>query len=103
MKSVVIDGVTYQATENEGDTKIVVVSHGFVLVGRVTLDGDFLIINDCRCVRFWGASRGLGELAAGGPTGSSKLDCQPSTKVHQNQVVMVINCNEEKWGEVRHA
>lgn len=91
-----IDGVLYEPVTG-GDTKIVVCDRGFVLVGRVTIADNYVTIRDCRCVRSWGTTRGLGEIAAAGPTSSTKLDAQPTTRVHELQVVQMIDCVEDKW------
>ena len=92
-----IDGVEYVPVNTSGKTAIVVCDRGFVLVGKVTHDGSYLTITDCSCVRVWGTSRGLGEIASEGPTSKTKLDPQPTTRVHELQVVQIIDCEESKW------
>lgn len=53
---------------------IVVLDRGFVYVGRVSTDGDWCRIADARNIRYWGTTRGLGQLVREGPTATTKLD-----------------------------
>lgn len=76
--------------------KIVVLDKGFVVHGRVTRSGSYIVIDECKCIRFWGtpsqdSQSGLGYLADRGPTKTTKLDPQPQTRVHELQVVQMID------------
>ena len=77
--------------------KIVVLDHGFVVVGHVEFDGHYIVVTNCRCVRRWGTSKGLGQLAVEGPLPNTVLDAQPTTRVHELQVVQMIDCEGEAW------
>lgn len=93
-----IDGVEWvRKSKTNSNVKIVVCDRGFVLVGRVRFDNNYIMITDCHCVRAWGTTRGLGEIASSGPTESTKLDKQPTTRVHELQVVQMIDCVEGSW------
>lgn len=97
-KTVTVDGVLYrQVAGDESRIAIVVCDRGFVLVGDIAIEDDYLVIENCNCIRVWGTSRGLGEIASGGPTSKTSLDPQPTTKVHELQVVQIIDCESEKW------
>jgi hypothetical protein len=102
MKTVEINGVAY-APVNDGEAKhqIVVLDRGFVVAGMVSIKDSYVTISDCVCVRAWGTTRGLGQLAYEGPTGSTKLDKQPTTTVHEMQVVQFIDIESgvEKWNQ----
>jgi hypothetical protein len=52
---------------------IVVLDRGFVYVGDVTIRGDFLHVTKAKNIRYWGTSRGLGQLR-NGPLSGTKLD-----------------------------
>lgn len=94
----IIDGVEYQPVAADGESlRIVVCDRGFVLVGMVSLRDSYITIRKCHCIRKWGTSRGLGEIASGGPTEKTVLDPQPTTRVHELQVVQMIDCEERKW------
>lgn len=93
----IIDGVEYQPVVGNGRVAIVVCDRGFVLVGRISIENSYVTITSCSNVRRWGTTKGLGELAAGGPTSKTVLDPQPTTRVHELQVVQIIDCEEGKW------
>ena len=57
-----------------GPTQIIVADKGFVFVGEVEDHADGSVtIRKCRNIRYWGTTKGLGELA-GGPTAKTILD-----------------------------
>lgn len=98
MEKVIIDGVEYEPVRKTGERlQVVVLDRGFVLVGRVSIVDSYVIIRDGSCIRRWGTTRGLGQIASDGPTGKTTLDPQPTTRVHELQVVQIIDCVEEKW------
>lgn len=77
--------------------KIVVADRGFVLHGRVSKEGEYVIIEECSCIRYWGtpsqnADSGLGYLAKNGATKETKIDSQPTTRIHELQIVQMIDC-----------
>ena len=98
MENITVNGVEYQPVNRDGEQVcIVVLDRGFVVVGRVTIEDHYVTIRDCSCIRKWGTTRGLGEIASGGPTASTTLDPQPTTRVHELQVVQMISCEAKKW------
>lgn len=80
-----------------GGVKICVLHRGWVFVGRVSQTGSTLAIDDGAVIRKWGTTRGLGEIAAGGPTADTKLDPVPRVTVHELGVVAMIDCEASKW------
>lgn len=75
--------------------KIFVIRHGWVFVGTETdMPG---IINDARCIRRWGTTNGLAELAKNGPQPETKLE-EP-IKLHYNcaDLLFTIECNPHIW------
>lgn len=79
--------------------KIVVADRGFVLHGQVRREGEYVVIDSCVCVRYWGTptqntDSGLGFLAKNGPTKETKLDRQPTTRIHELQIVQLIDCEK---------
>lgn len=57
-----------------GPTQIVVADKGFVFVGDVEDHKDGSVtIRRCRNIRYWGTTKGLGELATG-PTPKTIVD-----------------------------
>jgi len=98
-KKITVDGIDYYQKTTPSNWKIVVLDRGYVVVGNVEFDGNYVVVTDCSTIRFWGTTRGLGEIAFGGPTEKTKLDAQPTTRVHELQVVQMIDCEVEKWNQ----
>ncbi len=76
---------------------IVVLDRGFVYVGDVTIDGDWLLVQDAQCVRRWGTSHGLGELAEKGPQSQTQLEMACTIKAPLRAVVFLIKCEASSW------
>ncbi len=100
--SIVIDGIDYvpvSSAPQQGDLSIVILQRGRVIVGRLTLAGDYGVLTDAQCVRRWGTTDGLGQLAAQGPQENTTLDPQPVTRFHVLTSVEIIACNEAAWAK----
>ena len=76
---------------------IVVCDRGFIYVGNVVHDGDWCVISNARNIRYWGTTRGLGELAINGPTEKTKLDEVGTVRVPARAVINIIDTEEVKW------
>lgn len=101
IKEITVDGTTYYAskpTENKSDIKIVILQRGWCMVGRFERKGSECKLHSASVIRTWGTTKGLGEIAEGGPTSSTKLDpCNGLVEFDYLTVVASISCNEEKW------
>ena len=75
---------------------IVVLDRGFVYIGKVTIDGDWCVIESAKNIRVWGTTNGLGELVKG-PTKSTKLDQVGSVRAPLRAVIHVIDVEADKW------
>ncbi len=75
---------------------IVILQRGWVVVGDFTQDGSQCVINNGSVVRRWGTTKGLGQLANDGPTGSTELEPIPETTFHELTIVARLKCSE-KW------
>lgn len=95
-----IDEVEYirkdAVNSTDGDIKIAVLDRGFVYIGRVKMDGDFLILYNAKNIRVWGTSKGLGELVSG-PTNSTKLDSVGTVRVPLRALISLIDVEQKKW------
>ncbi len=86
-----------------GKWEIVVCDRGFVLAGVVRPGPNPLTIeiDRCQCVRRWGTTGGLGQLAREGPTSNTKLDHEgDGVQVSLLHVFRRILCSErsaEAW------
>jgi len=82
----------------ERGTCIVVLQRGWVYVGRLRVRGDECEIRDASCVRRWGTTLGLGQLAAEGPLPCTALEpCPRGVHYHRLTEVLAIPCVEAKW------
>ena len=77
--------------------KIVVLDRGFVYVGYVTLENDWCIIREARNIRYWGTSRGVGQLALEGPQSNTKLDRVGVVRAPMRAVISLIDTEQALW------
>lgn len=82
--------------KTEGEIKIAVIDRGFVYVGRVAMEGDFLILRNAKNIRVWGTTNGLGELVSG-PTSSTRLDPVGTVRVPSRALISLIDVEQSKW------
>lgn len=99
-----VNGVMYipkgsvQISQPSGDIKIVVLQRGWVMVGRLERNGSECKLHNASVIRNWGTTKGLGEIAIGGPTSSTKLDkCGGLVEFDYLTVVCAISCEPSKW------
>lgn len=79
--------------------QIVILQRGWVFVGLMTKKGSECELTDAATIRNWGTTKGLGEIAEGGPTASTKLDPCPLVRFHYLTMVGQIECNEKNWSK----
>ena len=94
-----IDEVEYvrkDSIETDGDIKIAVLDRGFVYIGYVKQEADFLVITHAKNIRVWGTSRGLGELVSG-PLSGTKLDNVGTVRVPNRALISLIDVEQAKW------
>lgn len=78
--------------------KIFVLLSGWVLVGRSSsLTATGQTITNGYCVRKWGTTNGLGEIALNGPTKDTVLDYFGSGSINNAALLYTIECDESKW------
>jgi hypothetical protein len=85
------------SAKTEHGLAIVIADRGWVWVGTVTSDYDFTTIEGARCVRRWGTSKGLGELAKLGPRPDTALDDPVDMKVASRAVIAIVPCEQSAW------
>ena len=100
-----VNGVKYipkgsQKVQYTGDIKIVVLQRGWVMVGRLEKNGSECKLHDASVIRNWGTTKGLGEIAEGGPTSSTKIDpTNGLVEFDYLTVVASIACNPVAWAK----
>jgi hypothetical protein len=92
------DSIPASRNEIKGELYIVVLQRGWIAVGNreTTASGGFILRN-CAHIRVWGTTKGLGEIAEGGPTNKTILDKCPPVEYHPMTAIMHIQCKGEKW------
>ncbi len=93
------------ATASSGQgLSIVIADRGWVWVGKVSanaeaamLAGSMVVIEDARCVRRWGTTEGLGQLARKGPQPNTKLETPTTVKVAGKAVIAILPCEPSAW------
>jgi hypothetical protein len=77
--------------------QIAVLQRGWVFIGEVKQSGDDYFLERGACIRRWGTTKGLGELAANGPTANTELEPVPQVRFHEAGKVLLIKAEETKW------
>jgi hypothetical protein len=77
-------------------TAIVVADRGFVYVGKVDIDDQWCVVTNAKNIRYWGTTKGLGELV-NGPLKETKLDDVGVVRIPMRAVISIIEVNESKW------
>lgn len=99
--TMIVDGERYikASTVNaDSPVKIVILQRGWVMVGRLEREGSDCKLHNASVIRKWGTSKGLGELAEGGPKPGTTLDkCGGVVEFDYLTVVASISCEELKW------
>jgi hypothetical protein len=80
----------------EGDIKIVVADRGFVYIGRLKMDADFVVLTYAKNIRIWGTTKGLGELVSG-PLSKTVLDNVGTVRIPIRAVISIIDVEQSKW------
>lgn len=78
------------------EKRIVIVQSGWVFVGDYELD-DCVRLTNASCIRVWGTTAGLGQLALKGPQKNTVLDFTGVVDVPLTSVVATLRCNPEVW------
>jgi len=103
MDTIEINGKKYYSEPTimpqfEGDTKIVILQRGWVMVGKLERNGSECKLHNASVIRNWGTKKGLGEIASEGPKKDTVLDpCGGIVEFDYLTVVASIAVNEAKW------
>lgn len=76
---------------------LVIADRGHVWVGNVSTSADWCLVENASVVRVWGTTKGLGEIAEGGPTSKTVLDKCGSVRVARRALIALIPCKEHAW------
>lgn len=76
---------------------IVVADRGFVYVGACECTDAWCVVSNARNIRRWGTTKGLGELALGGPLSETVLDDVGTVRIPMRAVISLIDTEAAKW------
>ena len=77
--------------------QIVVIEAANLLVGEVAVGNSVVTVTNASVIRRWGTTKGLGEIAMGGPTKETILDKLGIAHVQLSKVLFIIDCEQSKW------
>ena len=90
--ALLINNQTQESTvKKDMGQNIVILDRGFVYVGNVEIEGDFLKITKASNIRSWGTKNGLGELREG-PKTETKLDAVGELIAPMRALISLIPC-----------
>ncbi len=94
-----VSEASQSSAEAQGSkVKIVVLQRGWVAVGEYSQTATEATLTNAATIRVWGTTKGLGELAADGPTSSTKLDKAGTIRFERLTTVLVIDVKDDaKW------
>jgi len=81
------------------DSKLVIaiLDRGWVFVARATESPSAVILTNAACIRYWGTTRGIGQLALEGPQRETKIDEAGTVTVPRTAIIALIDAVEAKW------
>lgn len=82
--------------ETSQEIQIAVLDRGFVYIGNIEKEDDFLIIKNAHNIRIWGTTKGLGELV-NGPTSKTSIDKVGTVRVPFKALISLIDVDGKKW------
>jgi hypothetical protein len=83
-----------QPVENSQDPTgqhIAVLDRGFVYVGEISWQGEWMKIENAKNIRVWGTENGLGQLKDG-PLSNTKLDICGQVLVPKKALISLTPC-----------
>ena len=103
VETISINGIEYVRKDSVpnhqdtvGDIKIVIADRGFVYVGHVEEQEDYVRLTYASNIRVWGTTKGIGELVSG-PTSNTKLDKVGTLRIPNRAVISIIDVEQAKW------
>jgi hypothetical protein len=86
-----------QQTSPAGRLVIAILDRGWIFVGRATESPSAVTLENADCIRRWGTSAGIGELALKGPQRETRLDPAGTVTVPRSSVIALIDASEPSW------
>jgi hypothetical protein len=83
--------------KKKGKLVIAILDRGWVFVARVNETPSAVELTNAACIRYWGTTKGIGQLALEGPQSGTKLDEAGTVTVPRGAVIALIDAVDEKW------
>src|ERR1017187_2317936 len=77
--------------------KIVILDRGWVFIARVSESPSALTLTNAACIRYWGTTKGIGQLALEGPQSGTKIDEAGLVTVPRTALIALIDAVEAQW------
>jgi hypothetical protein len=77
--------------------KIVILPSGWVFVGIWQEKGTRVILTETSCIRKWGTTSGIGELAIRGPLKETILDPAGTVSFKIGTEIASLECRTDNW------
>lgn len=78
-------------------TNIIVVDNGFVFIGELQFHEGFTTVLNCKNIRSYGTTDGLGQIALKGIQEETKLDDFGVITVPNSKVIFTIDCTHASF------
>ena len=88
-----------KASKPAGNLKIMILDRGWVFIGLVRGFSGGFAIEEAHCVRYWGTTDGIGQLALSGPTDKTKLDPAGTITVPRHALIAALDVDPKNWVE----
>ena len=76
---------------------IAILDRGWVFIARATESPSALELTNAACIRYWGTTKGIGQLALEGPQRETKIDEAGTVTVPRTAIIALIDAVEAKW------
>ncbi len=76
---------------------IAILDRGWVFIARVSESPSALELTNAACIRYWGTTKGIGQLALEGPQRETKIDEAGTVTVPRTAIIALIDAVEAKW------
>lgn len=77
--------------------KIVVLDRAWIYIGYLERNDDDYTLTKASCIRLWGTTKGLGQLALEGKTKDTILDSAGTIHFTVHSLINIIDCDQSKW------
>lgn len=76
---------------------IAILDRGWVFIARVSESPSALDLTNAACIRYWGTTKGIGQLALEGPQRETKIDEAGTVTVPRTAIIALIDAVDAKW------